>query len=170
MSIKSTGFTSFEIHSILIKIELKILCAYNVIRSTRWLEINYKIWDITTEENVLCVKVRKKISKFFYFHIFIFNFFQTNDPSVAINLILILREAIQAKTSWRGSTLVQILKVNATEAVGKLLVRVHKMQIMQHQPLADHILICMFWILSALATKGKKSYSDFNISYTQKIL
>ena len=161
MSIKSTGFTSFKIHSILIKIELKILCAYNVIRSRRWLEINYKkggywIWDITTEENVLCVKVRKKNSNFFYFHIFIFNFFQTNDPSVAINLILILREAIQAKTSWRGSTLVQILKVNATEAVGKLLVRVHKMQIMQHQPLADHILICMFWILSALATKGKK--------------
>ena len=90
---------------------------------------------------------------FFQFSISIF---QTNDPSVAINLILILREAIQAKTSWRGSTLVQILKVNATEAIGKLLVRVHKMQIMQHQPLADHILICMFWILSALATKGKK--------------
>ena len=86
--------------------------------------------------------------------------FQTNDPSVAINLILILREAIQAKTSWRGSTLVQILKVNATEAVGKLLVRVHKMQIMQHQPLADHILICMFWILSALATKGKKTITS----------
>ena len=87
---------------------------------------------------------------------FSISIFQTNDPSVAINLILILREAIQAKTSWRGSTLVQILKVNATEAIGKLLVRVHKMQIMQHQPLADHILICMFWILSALATKGKK--------------
>ena len=55
--------------------------------------------------------------------------------------------------------MVQILKVNATEAVGKLLVRVYKMQIMQHQPLADHILICMFWILSALATKGKTSFS-----------
>ena len=94
---------------------------------------------------------------FFQFSISIF---QTNDPSVAINLILILREAIQAKTSWRGSTLVQILKVNATEAIGKLLVRVHKMQIMQHQPLADHILICMFWILSALATKGKKPFTS----------
>ena len=91
---------------------------------------------------------------------FSISIFQTNDPSVAINLILILREAIQAKTSWRGSTLVQILKVNATEAIGKLLVRVHKMQIMQHQPLADHILICMFWILSALATKGKKPFTS----------
>ena len=94
----------------------------------------------------------------YYIFQFSISIFQTNDPSVAINLILILREAIQAKTSWRGSTLVQILKVNATEAIGKLLVRVHKMQIMQHQPLADHILICMFWILSALATKGKKIF------------
>ena len=91
---------------------------------------------------------------------FSISIFQTNDPSVAINLILILREAIQAKTSWRGSTLVQILMFNATEAIGKLLVRVHKMQIMQHQPLADHILICMFWILSALATKGKKPFTS----------
>ena len=74
---------------------------------------------------------------------------------MAINLILILREAIQAKTSWRSSTLLQIIKVNATEGVGKLLVRIQKMQIMQHQPLADHILVCIFWILSALATKGK---------------
>ena len=104
---------------------------------------------------------------FFQFSISIF---QTNDPSVAINLILILREAIQAKTSWRGSTLVQILKVNATEAIGKLLVRVHKMQIMQHQPLADHILICMFWILSALATKGKKPFTSKSKYFWHQIL
>ena len=112
----------------------------------------------TSEVNIIYVKVQEKfLQHFFQFSISIF---QTNDPSVAINLILILREAIQAKTSWRGSTLVQILKVNATEAIGKLLVRVHKMQIMQHQPLADHILICMFWILSALATKGKKPFTS----------
>ena len=89
---------------------------------------------------------------------------------MAINLILILREAIQAKTSWRGSTLLQIIKVNATEGVGKLLVRIQKMQIMQHQPLADHILVCIFWILSALATKGKQNATDYlyyqNISLT----
>ena len=74
---------------------------------------------------------------------------------MAINLVLILREAVLAKTAWRGAILSQLLKLNATEAVGKLLVRVHRMQIMQHQPLADHILVCLFWILSALATKGK---------------
>ena len=68
--------------------------------------------------------------------------------------MLILREAVQAKTTWRGPILWQIAKVNATEAVGKLLVRVHRMEVMQHQPLADHILVCIFWILSALATKG----------------
>ena len=96
-------------------------------------------------------------------------YFQTNDPSVAINLILILREAIQAKTSWRGSTLLQIIKVNATEGVGKLLVRIQKMQIMQHQPLADHILVCIFWILSALATKGKTECHRLSILPKHKL-
>ena len=88
---------------------------------------------------------------------------------MAINLILILREAIQAKTSWRSSTLLQIIKVNATEGVGKLLVRIQKMQIMQHQPLADHILVCIFWILSALATKGKTECHRLSILPKHKL-
>ena len=142
-------------HLIVIKIEFEILLLQRKNYIKNWTSNIKKIRYYVGSKCYICQGTREIPTTFFQFSISIF---QTNDPSVAINLILILREAIQAKTSWRGSTLVQILKVNATEAIGKLLVRVHKMQIMQHQPLADHILICMFWILSALATKGKKIF------------
>ena len=144
-------------HLIVIKIEFEILLLQRKNYIKNWTSNIKKIRYYVGSKYYICQGTREIPTTFFQFSISIF---QTNDPSVAINLILILREAIQAKTSWRGSTLVQILKVNATEAIGKLLVRVHKMQIMQHQPLADHILICMFWILSALATKGKESFTS----------
>ena len=144
-------------HLIVIKIEFEILLLQRKNYIKNWTSNIKKIRYYVGSKYYICQGTREIPTTFFQFSISIF---QTNDPSVAINLILILREAIQAKTSWRGSTLVQILKVNATEAIGKLLVRVHKMQIMQHQPLADHILICMFWILSALATKGKKPFTS----------
>ena len=144
-------------HLIVIKIEFEILLLQRKNYIKNWTSNIKKIRNYVGSKCYICQGTGEIPTTFFQFSISIF---QTNDPSVAINLILILREAIQAKTSWRGSTLVQILKVNATEAIGKLLVRVHKMQIMQHQPLADHILICMFWILSALATKGKKPFTS----------
>ena len=160
LSISVSGFTSLKLHFNFLSKWISKCCAHTHTYIKKLKNENFNMVTMKTKRYVKfygsmqaleITQQRSEKNKLKIYSLY----FQTNDPSVAINLILILREAIQAKTSWRSSTLLQIIKVNATEGVGKLLVRIQKMQIMQHQPLADHILVCIFWILSALATKGK---------------
>ena len=68
----------------------------------------------------------------------------------------IFRELLAARTEWRPSALHHILSLEATDVISRLLVRVCKPGT-GSPTLSDHSFICCFWILSALATKGKQT-------------
>jgi hypothetical protein len=44
---------------------------------------------------------------------------------------------------------------NATEVVGKMVVRMFKNSEKQKNVLSNHAIVCAFWVLSALAAKGR---------------
>ncbi len=44
---------------------------------------------------------------------------------------------------------------NATEVVGKMVVRMFKNTEKQKNVLSNHAIVCAFWVLSALAAKGR---------------
>ena len=84
---------------------------------------------------------------------------ECTDSNVLGNLLAISRELLAARSLWRPSALGTFLAFEATEIIGRLLVRVCKpvTNSTLHQPsLSDHSFVCCFWILSALATKGIK--------------
>ena len=82
-------------------------------------------------------------------------FQECSDPNVLGNLLAIFRELLAARTEWRPSALHHILSLEATDVISRLLVRVCKPGT-GSPTLSDHSFICCFWILSALATKGKQ--------------
>jgi len=84
---------------------------------------------------------------------------ECTDSNVLGNLLAISRELLAARSLWRPSALGTFLAFEATEIIGRLLVRVCKpvTNSTLHQPsLSDHSFVCCFWILSALATKDTK--------------
>ena len=83
-------------------------------------------------------------------------FQECSDPNVLGNLLAIFRELLAARTEWRPSALHHILSLEATDVISRLLVRVCKPGT-GSPTLSDHSFICCFWILSALATKGKQT-------------
>ena len=76
------------------------------------------------------------------------------------NLLAIFRELLAARTEWRPSALSALIDCEATDVIAKLLVRVCKTNSQHHHSatLSDHSFVCCFWILSALATKGKDKF------------
>ena len=92
---------------------------------------------------------------------------ECNDPTVLGNILAIQRELLSARSLWRPSALSTFLDLEATEVIARLLVRVCKPStpltptstpsnaITSQASLSDHSFVCSFWILSALATKGK---------------
>ena len=94
---------------------------------------------------------------------------ECNDSTVLGNILAIQRELLSARSLWRPSALSTFLDLEATEVIARLLVRVCKPSTpttptstpsnanASQASLSDHSFVCSFWILSALATKGKNS-------------
>ena len=75
------------------------------------------------------------------------------------NALSVLRECVAARSSWRPKCLVHLMTRDATDVIGNTLVR--RLNGFDDNE-DDRGLICAFWILSALATKGKQSKAKRN--------
>ena len=106
-------------------------------------------------------KQEKKNEK--YFHPSYFFSQTTRDPVTLGSAFAILRECVAARSLWRPTNLARLIELEATDVLAKALVRTMATQQQQQQQeqqqqqsgqTSDQALICAFWILSALATKG----------------
>ena len=80
----------------------------------------------------------------------------SENGSTLDNALAILRECVAARSIWRPNCLRHLMCFDCTDIIAKTLARVS-------DKLSDNGVICAFWILSALATKGNFLLVQFKL-------